>query len=181
MDDSDLLSRYRQTEDASYLGALYDRYLHLVYGLCLKYLHSREDSQDATMAIYEKIAKTLLDAEVAHFKSWLYVVSKNHCLMQLRKAKTEKEKNNVLFMESPDIAHLNDEDVDGDLDALTPCLEELKEQQKLCVSLFYLQKQSYQEIAQQTALEVKTVKSAIQNGKRNLKNCIEQQREARQE
>lgn len=174
LSDEELLQRYLETADIAFFGQLYDRYLHLVYGLCMKYFKSSEDSKDASMEIFEQASRALLQKEVTHFKSWLYVVSKNHCLMELRKRKTREEKNRMLIMESDEEVHLNIEGPeDEDLEALTACLETLKSEQKQCVSLFYLEKKSYREVESETGLTLKTVKSAIQNGKRNLKICIE--------
>lgn len=174
LSDDELLSQYLKTSDIGFFGQLYDRYLHLVYGLCMKYFKSSEDSKDATMEIFEHTSKALLTKEVTHFKSWLYIVSKNHCLMELRKRKTREEKNFQIFMESDEVEHLNiGGPVDEDMDALSACLETLKEEQKQCVSLFYLEKKSYREVESETGLALKAVKSAIQNGKRNLKQCIE--------
>jgi len=132
------------------------------------------------MGVYEKIAESLLTSEVAHFKSWLYVVTKNFCLMEIRKRKGHEEKNNLLRVEFGQDVHLNSEAIDHDFDALQVCLEELKDEQKLCVTLFYLQKHSYQEVASKSGLALKTVKSAIQNGKRNLRICIEGQRKVKE-
>ena len=147
--------------------------MHLVYGLCLKYLKNRELAQDAVMAIYENISEKLMTSEVEHFKSWLYMVCKNHCLMQLRKKNPEV--NSEVFMESAIDIHLNDEkeDLENDLIALEACIEELKAEQQRCVKLFFLEKNSYQQVNEKTGLEMKKVKSHIQNGKRNLKMCLE--------
>lgn len=147
--------------------------MHLVYGLCLKYLRNRDDSQDATMAIYEHICEKLLVTDVAHFKSWLYMVSKNHCLMELRKKNSEV--HTEVFMESSEEMHLIDEkmDLEKDLAALETCIEELKTDQRICVKLFFLEKKSYQQINDETGVDLKKVKSHIQNGKRNLKMCLE--------
>lgn len=172
LEDLALLKQYRETKKLKYLGHLYDRYIHLVYGLCLKYLQSAEDSKDATMNIFEQLVATTLTTEVQHFKSWLYVVAKNHCLMALRKRK--KENIIPLGMESIDIPHLNEEtSLEGNLQALERCIEELKSAQRECVQLFYLEKKSYQQITDISGIEMKMVKSAIQNGKRNLKSCLE--------
>lgn len=169
--DAELIDAYQKHHDSDVLGELYNRYLHLVYGLCLKYLKNRPDAQDATMEIYEVLADKLLQFEVTHFKSWLYIVARNHCLGKLRKS----EKSGKRFMEIEDLSHpiIEEDDVDKDLDALEKCIEELKEEQKTCVSLFYLKQKSYQEIAEQTKFKIKKVKSYIQNGKRNLKICLE--------
>lgn len=125
------------------------------------------------MSIYEKVSQTLLTNEVTHFKSWLYMVSKNYCLMELRKSNPEK--NADVFMETTAIVHLNDEqDLMGTkLDALDECIEKLKKEQKECVKLFFLDRKSYQQVNEITGIELKKVKSNIQNGKRNLKICLE--------
>ena len=172
--DEEILRAYRKTEDPKLIGELFNSYIHLVYGLCLKYLQSRADSQDAVMSIYEKISESLKTTEITHFKSWLYVVSRNYCMAQLRKK--DPKINVKLFMESPALSHLNNENdrLDERLDLLDRCIDELKSSQQRCVRLFFLEKKSYGEIHELTGLTLNKVKSNIQNGKRNLKNCIEQ-------
>ena len=125
------------------------------------------------MSIYEQLSEKLLTTEVQHFKSWLYMVSKNHCLMQLRKKNPEI--HTEVFMESNESMHLNDEKVEleKDLSALEACIEELKDEQQRCIKLFFLEKKSYQQVNEETGLNIKKVKSHIQNGKRNLKMCLE--------
>ena len=125
------------------------------------------------MDIYEHISEKLLTQEVKHFKSWLYMVSKNHCLMILRK--NNPEVGQEIFMEFSDVAHLKDEKValEKDLNSLEECIEELKDEQRICVEKFFLQKKSYQLVTNETGIELKKVKSHIQNGKRNLKICLE--------
>ncbi len=177
-----LIDRYKQTGDLELAGKLYRDYMHLVYGLCLKYLRNRDDSQDAVMQIFEKITESLKTHEVKNFKSWLYVVSKNHCLMELRSRKNKMRsqvKNiddvaveNVLLMH-----HDNDSPVlEEDLSKLEWCIEQLQNEQKTCIQLFYLEKRSYKEIVEVTTFELKKVKSNVQNGKRNLKICMEKNR-----
>ncbi|MEM9339315.1 MAG: sigma-70 family RNA polymerase sigma factor [Bacteroidota bacterium] len=169
------MADYRASGDQELLGPLFNSYMHLVYGLCLKYLKSRADSQDAVMSIYEKVSESLKETEVTYFKSWLYMVSKNHCLMQLRKKNPEI--NTEVFMETPSSSHLNEEDmIESKLNALDECIGELKSNQQRCVRLFFLEKKSYFEIHELTGLTTNKVKSNIQNGKRNLKICLESKR-----
>ena len=181
-EEQSLIRKYKKTGDLEVLGALYKKYIHLVYGVCLKYFKNREESQDAVMQIFEKIIENLKTNEVTNFKSWLYVVTKNFCLMRLRSTQhklsaqskdiTEHVVENVLVM------HHNDEDnkLEDDLTKLETCIEQLQMEQKTCVQLFYLEKKSYREIVESTSFEMKKVKSYIQNGKRNLKICIENHR-----
>lgn len=168
--DNDLLLAYRSSGGAQWVSQLYKRYASLVYGLCLKYLKDRALAQDAVMDIFEKLIVKLKTEEVDHFKSWLYMVAKNHCLMQLRKVNKEI---NTPVMEMPVAVHHNDDSAEENLQQLEDCIEALKEDQRECVSLFYLQRMSYQQVSESVGMDLKAVKSYIQNGKRNLKICME--------
>lgn len=178
--DDLLISRFRENGDLEILGKLYGKYMHLVYGVCLKYLKDREASQDATMQIFEKLIVELPKRDVLNFKPWLHVITKNHCLMQLRseKARSARQEKIVteqdFFVENTHDLHLNSEQVmEHDLEVLKLCIERLKDEQKECVKLFYLQEKCYQEVSDDLQIDLKKVKSYIQNGKRNLKICME--------
>jgi RNA polymerase sigma factor (sigma-70 family) len=174
--DEQLVARYKKESDLAVLGELYGRYLSLVYGLCLKYLKDRDASQDASMQIFEKLISLLHQHEVVTFKSWLYVVAKNYCLMQLRSSKKKQTIELILGVMEKELQehHEDDFEVEHQLKGLEDCLETLTIEQKRCVDLFYLQQRSYKEIANTTGFDDKKVKSYIQNGKRNLKICMEQ-------
>ena len=178
--DEWLIAKFKSSGDLEFLGKLYEKYMHLVYGVCLKYLKDRDASQDAVMQIFEKLIVELPKREIDNFKPWLHVIAKNHCLMQLRseKSKTRRQEkiyeSDSVFMEnSYELHHNNEQVAEQDLEALKKCIEQLKTEQKKCVSLFYLKEKCYQEIVDETDFELKKVKSHIQNGKRNLKICME--------
>ena len=172
--DAELVTRFKKSGDLKVLGELYDPYMPLVYGVCLKYLKDREESKDAVMHIFEKLITTLPNHDVVHFKSWLYVTSRNYCLMKLRAGKAKKfEEISERFMEIDQPHHLDGDEVDLNLEKMERCMEELVKEQKECVRLFYLQQKCYKEITQLTGFDDNKVKSYIQNGKRNLKICIE--------
>lgn len=173
--DRELLLAYKNKGDTSALGKLYKSYMELVFGLCMKYLKNTTDSEDAVMGIYELIADKLKTQEVDNFKSWLYVVSKNYCLDKLRKDKRDLTKEKELYlMQSSENFHPDEvNDKEKKFNLLEQCLKKLPELQKKMIDLFYYQKRSYQEIADQEQLEWSMVRSNIQNGRRNLKNCIE--------
>lgn len=173
--EQQLISRYRDNEDTNALGTLYSGYMELVFGLCMKYYKNTPDSKDAVMGIYELIAKKLKTHKVDNFKSWLYVVSRNYCLEKLRKAKQDLTKEKELTrMQSTEYFHpdeVNENEIK--YDRLQQCLEKLPNLQRKMIDLFYYQKKSYLEIVEQEQLEWKMVRSNIQNGRRNLKICIE--------
>jgi RNA polymerase sigma-70 factor (ECF subfamily) len=150
----------------------------LVYGVCMKYLKNREESQDAVMQIFEVLVNDIPRFEIRNFKSWLYGVTRNHCLMKLRKDHSEKDRHekiaSEMFMESGDEMHLFEENHEEEMQQkLKTCLEKLREEQRRCVELFYYQHFCYREIAEKLSFDENKVKSFIQNGKRNLKICLE--------
>ncbi|RAJ25534.1 RNA polymerase sigma-70 factor (ECF subfamily) [Pedobacter cryoconitis] len=174
-DDAALLLRYKSTGSLDALGTLYNRYMHLVYGVCLNYFKEEEASKDAVMQIFEELVVKLKIHEVQNFKSWLHVLTRNHCLMALRKlAKSNTVSIDDTFVENTDFVHLDIDDTkETQLTVMEKCMETLTEEQRKSVDLFYLQEKCYKEVAEITGYEMVKVKSYIQNGKRNLKICIE--------
>lgn len=177
--DQQLLKEYRQSGDLEKLGILYERYMPLVYGLCLKYFKEEEQSKDAVMQIFEQLVTKLRVHEVENFKSWLYTMARNYCLMELRAAgKLEIQSLDETVMESEVFVHLNIEELrETQLTVMEQCLKTLPEEQQISINLFYLQQKSYKEIVDITGYDIQKVKSYIQNGKRNLKICIEKNSE----
>ncbi len=178
--DEELIKRFYNENDLEILGILYKRYMHLVYGVCLKYLKNREESQDAVMQIFEVLVKEIPKHEIRVFKNWLHGVSRNFCLMKIRKNASDKIKSDTfskdVFMESSTNLHPLDTEENTDLTSpLKKCMERLKAIQKQSIELFYYDQKCYKEIADELSIEEKKVKSFIQNGKRNLKLCIEKQ------
>ena len=173
--DTELVKSYQANGDLQVLGVLYQRYMELVYGVCLKYLSAHEPSRDAVMEIFEELVKKLGKHEVENFRGWLYTVAKNHCLMKLRSQKKQTIVSiSPELMQSEDELHLNGVwQKESELRKMEHCLQKLAEEQKQAVSLFYLEQQSYNQIVEQTGLDWKKVRSLIQNGRRNLKICMD--------
>lgn len=178
--DEILIARYIKTGDLDILGDLYTRYIPLVYGVCLKYLASRDDAKDGVTEIFEKIIVELERHRVEKFRPWLYVLTKNWCLMQLRSAKSAGDnfsrmvKERDLVMENRIDLHPLDRDNGIPDKVLNECIERLKEEQQSCIRLFYYDNRSYREVASTLNLDEKLVKSHLQNARRNLKICIEE-------
>lgn len=173
--DEELLTLFRDTGRAEYFQRLYERYIPLVYGLCLKYLQSPEESQDATVDIYENLSQKIAGYNIGVFKNWLYSVVKNHCFHILKENKREIIVNfDSQVMESDETLTLFSEDNNEDKEnALNYCLEKLPDPQRLAIQKFFYENKSYADIVEETGFNLKSVKSYIQNGKRNLKICIE--------
>lgn len=173
--EAERLAEYRRNGDVALLGALYEPYMDMVFGICFKYLREEEECKDAVMQIFEKLVSDLKQHEVANFKSWLHSVARNHCLMKLRVSRVAigqgSQDDQIQELE----AVSNDEvfTLDGQLDVLDGCLQKLVDEQRISIELFYLQNKCYRDIAGETGFEIGKVKSYIQNGKRNLKICME--------
>jgi len=166
---------YQQSGDLQVLASLYQRYMELVYGVCLKYLQDTEPAKDAVMQVFEELVQKLKKHEVDNFKSWLYTLAKNYCLMQLRSQKNKKTVSiSPELMQNDEELHLNGAlQKEAEFKKLERCLQTLSTEQKKSVELFYLQNKCYKEIAEETGIEWNKVRSFIQNGRRNLKICME--------
>ncbi len=178
--DEELLKEFHSSGNLDALGELYSSYMHLVYGVCLKYLKDREESMDAVMQIFEKLIVEIPKQKIENFRSWLHVVTKNYCLMNLRSQKSKDDKfsewinDPLVFMETASTLHPIDEEDQVMDKALEDCIERLKDEQKKCIQQFYYENRCYNEIAVNLGLDEKKVKSHLQNGKRNLKLCLEE-------
>lgn len=177
--DKDLVEMFKTSGDLEVLAILFQRYMDLLYGVCLKYLKEPETAKDAVMQVFEELVQKLPKHQVDNFKSWLYTLAKNYCLMQLRTPKNLKTTEfNPDSMQSGEEMHLNGVMLkEENLQKMERCLETLSAEQKVSVELFYLQNKCYKEIADITGLDWNKVRSYIQNGRRNLKICMEKTEE----
>jgi RNA polymerase sigma-70 factor (ECF subfamily) len=171
--DEELVQHYRRSRDLSFLSEVYGRYMPMVYGVALKYLKKPEDAQDAVMQLFEELVETLKVHHVRQFKPWLYSCTRNNCLMELRRKHRDLSITlDESFMDSRVDFHLDDGKGTRE-EALRACIEALPAIQRACVNAFFFEELSYKEVGESAGYSLKSVKSAIQNGKRNLKTCLE--------
>lgn len=177
LSDDALLARYVAGGDTRYLGMLYERYMPMVYGVCLKILRDPGKAEDAVMAIYEELTRKAKEHQVESFRGWLYVLARNHCLMEWRK--NQRRPTDLHAPEDMTRYDAVEAAFEVELPAgptpLEKCLGELPEQQRRSVELFYFGEKSYKEIAGLLPEEIGKVRSFIQNGRRNLRLCLEKQ------
>lgn len=171
--DEALIERYRKSGKKSHVGELFNRYAHMVLGVSMKYLKDPAAAEDATIEIFEKLFVELKSKDIDVFKAWLYTVSKNHALMILRKQVRTREKR-ARFTATYEVDLDDHAEREVQYEALKRALSVLNPEQKKCLELFFLDKRSYKEIVEHTGFAMNTVKSHIQNGKRNLKIQLEQ-------
>jgi len=177
--DEELLKHYKQSGNKDLFADLFKKHVSVVYGTCLFYLQDKDEAQDATMQLFEKLMLDINNREIDNFKGWLSFVVRNHCISIIRKNKSQSKNIKSYYeFEYEDANYETEEKIntvsdDVMLENMKQCLPKLKENQRLCVELFYLNNKSYQDIANQTGFTLNEVKSYIQNGKRNLKLLLE--------
>ena len=170
LNDQELISGYTETQQDAYLSEIYERYTSFVFFISMKYLKIEDKAKDATMQVFEKLIHELARHEIKNFKGWLHAVTRNHCLHLLREKPLILENDEKKFVEKADVLYLDDEeDKEERISKLERALEQLSDEQKTCIELFYLKGMSYKECSEQSGYDLKKVKSHIQNGKRNLK------------
>jgi RNA polymerase sigma-70 factor (ECF subfamily) len=180
LNDEELVKAYFTSGDKGLVGALFEKHVVKVYGACLFYFNDKEQAKDAVMQIFEKMITELRKTQVQNFKAWLSFVVRNYCISELRKNKSRRfvsesyldfEIKETTLDEEEKIASIEEDQMVSHMNEMLP---RLKENQKICVELFYLKSLSYQEISDQTGYTIGEVKSYIQNGKRNLKMLVEE-------
>ena len=177
LSDEELIHHFKTSFDNSIISELFERYTHLLFGVCMKYLKNQEDSKDAVMQVFEQLFEKLKTQNIQNFKSWIYTVAKNHCLMKIRHDQTILKHREVVYskmqeeiMEFTETNHpYKEEELNSPIPKLKKGIEQLNVSQRRCIELLYLQDKSYKEVADITGYSMKQVKSYIQNGKRNLK------------
>ncbi|CAG5083632.1 RNA polymerase sigma factor [Parvicella tangerina] len=184
MSEKELVNAYRNSEDLNYLGELYQRKSVMISTVCFKYMDRIEDAEDAAVEVFEVLKRDLLKHKIENLNGWLFTVTRNHCYKKLNQLRregtvlTDDEKSLNHFVETRKEEDLTDKLIlEGDLDLLEKAIKQLKDDQRMCIELFYLKQQSYKEIEEVTELDLKKVKSHIQNGKRNIRIWMEKQKE----
>ncbi|HEU4716551.1 MAG TPA: sigma-70 family RNA polymerase sigma factor [Bacteroidia bacterium] len=176
LSDEELLKEYRSSGDKAFVGELYIRYSHLVYGLCLNYFRDRELARDAVLQLFEKLMTVLTKNEPENFKMWLTFVARNHCISELRKIQVQRDRKQE-YASAPGEDNTDREELlkkEERLSRLEEAVKLLGEEQRKCIELFYFSEKSYEEISEITGYSEKQVKSYLQNGKRNLKIIMEE-------
>lgn len=178
--DLDLIQAYKKNENLDNLTVFFQNYMGLIYGVCLKYLKEEERAKDAVMEIYEKLTVKLLKHDISNPKSWLFTLVKNHCYEILRsKQRVLEKESHARLMYSEQVYHLNNaEEKENELKMMDHCIERLEDLQKKSIQLFYLEKRTYKEVCEKLSIKWAKARSLIQNGRRNLKICMEEKYES---
>jgi RNA polymerase sigma-70 factor (ECF subfamily) len=128
------------------------------------------------MEIFESLFHKLSVHRISNFRNWLYSVTRNHCLMIIRKQGSFNRAKNGLHSNDDDHEFpeylTEDDEFMYSKKMIMSALDQLNQEQATCIRLMYLDDKSYREISDSTGFSPNEVKSYIQNGKRNLKNYL---------
>lgn len=173
--DAELLETARRSDSNAYFGELYSRYMPMIYGVCLKYLGNADDASDAVMSLFEDLSGRIGRYEINEFRTWIYTVAKNHCFQMLRRKRREVplDDSSRIMEYAPIVRLLSERDDEELVGALERCLEKLPDRQRECIRKFFYDEKSYADIAAETLYPLRSVKSYLQNARRNLKLCME--------
>ena len=174
--DQELVQQYKAGGNMNTLGELYNRYMELVYGVCLKYVKEPEEAKDCVISIFEELITKVKKYDIDNFKGWLYQLTKNHCLMKIRGNKKIPVHVDADFMHLSENNHLDTVmEKEQHLNNMELCIEQLPDEQKKSIQLFYVEEKCYKDISEITNTDINKIRSFIQNGRRNLKICMEKQ------
>jgi RNA polymerase sigma-70 factor (ECF subfamily) len=174
IDEATLMARFRADGNIEWLGIILERFTLVLFGVCMKYLKDEEQAKDAVQQVFLKALAEIPKYEIDNIGGWLYQVARNYCLSQLRARKDFAGDEPLKYIPQPEevpVSLLLEKE--QNIDRMKAALKEIKEEQRICVASFYLEKKSYAQIAQETGWDIKQVKSNIQNGKRNLRMKLE--------
>ncbi len=178
LSDIELIALYKSSDNKELVAILFNRYLDLLYGLCLKHLKDGAEATDTCYEVFEMLIPKLIQHDVTNFKSWLYRLTTNYCIDKLRKRKN----HNVISLDNLPFETIdmsmemidNMQEKELVLQKINQCMLTLNPNQRESVDLFFFHEKSYNEIASQLNISWDQTRSLIQNGKRNLKLCMEQ-------
>ena len=177
--DEQMVQRFQKSGDTYYAALLFERYNELTVSMSLSYLKNQMDAEDATMECFEVLVRDLATTEVKNFGGWYYSVVRNLLLKYKRQSKKVQSTDLVEDVHANaaemDVEELFDDMPKPEMEAvLEEAFSALKEEQATALKLFFLEGKSYDAIAAAMEVDIKKVKSLIQNGKRKMKIVLEQ-------
>lgn len=177
--DEELLLKFYNTRDKYWLGQLLERYTVLLFGVAMKYLKDKTQAADAVQHTFLMALTRFPKEHVQNVKGWLYIVVRNYCLQYIRNNNFDLGGDYPEFLKQEDADKEAIELKEYSLEQMEIALDDLIEEQRVCIRLFYYEKKSYHQIIEQTNYTYMQVKSYIQNGKRNLKRILTEKLELR--
>jgi RNA polymerase sigma-70 factor (ECF subfamily) len=174
-DIADMISRVALGDRAAF-RALYGATSAKLFGVCLRYLHDRQEAEDALQEVYVRIWKNAGKYQAQGYSpiSWLVTVARNHSIDRLRARAPQAADIDTAFdvadsqptPEANTVAQSERKQIDG-------CLEELETDRADAVRGAYLNGQSYQELAERHGVPLNTMRTWLRRSLLKLRECLE--------
>lgn len=164
--EQELVAHFRAGGERRWFAELYRRERRGVYGLCLKYLRDPAAAEDACHEAFARAFEHFEDFDGERFSPWLRRIAANLSIDQLRSERPNAESSPEIAAPEPSAERQL-----GGRRALAAALEvvrSLGSDQRRAFVMFHIEGLSYQEIADRTDLELHTVRSQLQNARRNF-------------
>ncbi|UFT99056.1 sigma-70 family RNA polymerase sigma factor [Radiobacillus kanasensis] len=164
-----------QQGDKQALEALYDRYEKLLFSFSYRMTGSSDISEEAIQEVFIKLwtKKGLYKEEKGKFSSWLLTVTRNTCLDLLK-----KKKETTYTLEERDAIQANDPSTEDIIQwkeegqNLREAVQELAEDQRKIVELFYFKGLSQRQISEACNIPLGTVKGRVRLALKHLRKYI---------
>lgn len=169
--DEELVQLYLSTQRNSYFEALYTRYCDKVFRKCLSFTKNKERAEDFTHDIFIRVVTKLAGfREQAKFSTWLYSVTYNYCMDQLRSPRQKEVYSDDPYQtfaeytdgEDAEIAEMQAQRLNQALDYLSP-------DERGLLMMKYQDEISIREIAEGQKLTESAVKMRLMRAKEKLR------------
>jgi RNA polymerase sigma-70 factor, ECF subfamily len=168
--DADIHERLQAKQYREALALLLPRYRDKVFRLCFSMLRDRAQAEDVTQDIFLRIWRALpgYGAQAA-LSTWIYAISKNACLSELRKRKPTVSIDQNEDEYNAEVAALAAPDPDDSATvSVSQVLDKLPERYRQAVTLFYMEDKSYEQTAESLGLPLGTVKALLHRARKRL-------------
>ncbi len=154
-------------------SVLVEKYQRLIYTLALKLLKKPEDAEEMAQDTFIKAFQKLDTYEgKSKFSTWLYSITYNGCISELRKRRIEFKSLDDRQISDQDEQKMHDyyrETKKEDQEKyLNLALEKLPEDDQVLVTLYYYESQSMDEISMITGLTVSNIKVKIHRARKKM-------------
>lgn len=149
MSDEEAAEQYLLSHNVNYFNLLYERYSDKVFAKCMSMLRDQELAEDATQEIFVKILLSLSKfSGKSKFSTWIFSITYNHCIDQIRK---EKKENTIAVNDFSRIDQIDDDIYDSEIKEtnvfrLKEVLEKLNAEDKSILLMKYQDDMSIKEI-----------------------------------
>lgn len=175
MDNEDLLIKSVLSGDIDSFRVLVEKYQGFIFAICISIIKDSYEAENAAQETFIRIYRSLHQYEFKGFKTWISRIATNISIDFKRKKKASNIVE-VSFMDemenTENLSHISiqEEVIKGEdrKKILTLC-SELPDIYKSIINKYYIQEMSYQKIAKDEGISIKTVESRLYRAKKMLR------------